>query len=183
MADETPPTSPEQPRRRGPGRRDNARDGYGKYIESEESQERDAKAFRLRAKGATLEEIVIALGYHDRSHVRRSLKKHLDTIVPPAADEYRHIMDAQLDELYRRALAVMDAEHFTISHGQIVYAPGTEFAGQPVPLTDDAPVLQAMDRILKIQARRAALWGLDAPTQQRIQVQNVRVTVDGADDV
>jgi hypothetical protein len=175
------PAEPEPKSRRG--RKDNARDGYGNYAESEEAQTRDAQAFRLRSKGATLDEIAVALGYYDRSHVRRQIKKHLETIVPPAANEYRQIMDAQLDELYRRALAVMDTEHFTVSHGQIVYSPGTEFAGDPVPLTDDSPVLAAMDRILKIQQRRAALWGLDAPAQQRIQVQNVRVTVDGADDV
>jgi len=159
------------------------RDGYGRFNENPDTQDRDAAAFRLRAKGATYDEIAVALGYADRGHVHKQLSRHLASIVPPAAEEYRQIMDAQLDELYRRALAVMDAEHFTVSNGQIVYAPGTEFAGQPVPLEDDAPVLQAMDRMLKIQARRAALWGLDAPTQSRLQVQNVRVTVDGADDV
>jgi hypothetical protein len=32
------------------------------------------------------------------------------------------------------------------------------------------PVLQAIDRLLKIQERRARLLGLDAPTQHRVNV-------------
>lgn len=161
------------------------KDGKGRFIEHPDTPARDAEAFRLRAKGLTYDEIAIAQGYYDKSHVARSIKRHLANTVPPAADEYRNIMDSQLDELYRRGLAVLDAKHYTVSHGQIVYHPDdNEFgAGPRIPLEDDAPVLAAIDRLLKIQARRAALWGLDAPTAQRIQVQNVRVTVDGADDV
>lgn len=164
---------------------DYARDGFGKFIEKPDTQHRDAEAFRLRARGATFEEIAVALGYYNKGAVANALKKHLATIVPPAVEEYRAIMDAQLDELYRRGLAVMDTEHFTVSNGQLIYHPeDNEFGiGPRKPLMDDAPVLSAMDRLLKIQHRRAALWGLDAPSTQRIQVQNVRVTVDGADDV
>jgi len=161
------------------------RDGYGQFTDNPDAQRRDAQAMRLRAKGATYEEISIALGYHDRSHVRSAIKRHLATIIPPAAEELRQTMDDQLDELYRKAVAVLESEHFTVSHGQIIYHPDDDEFGNSgrKPLIDDAPVLSAIDRVLKIQARRAALWGLDAPSQQRIQVQNVRVTVDGADDV
>lgn len=159
------------------------RDGKGKFAEDPEALRRDADAFRMKAKGATYDEIAVALGYYDKSHAHASIKRHIATIVPPAAAEYRQVMDAQLDELMRRAVAVMDSKHFAISHGQIIYEPGTEFGEDGKPLIDDGPVLSAIDRVLKIQQRRAALWGLDAPAQQRIQVQNVRVTVDGADDV
>lgn len=171
-----------------PARDDDAsrpRDGYGKFIEDPAAQQRDADAMRMRAKGATYQEIVVALGYSNRSHVQQAIKRHLAGIVPPAAAELRQTMDDQLDELLRRAVAVMDTTHFAISHGQIIYHPDDDEFGDTgrKPLTDDSPVLAAIDRVLKIQARRAALWGLDAPAQQRIQVQNVRVTVDGADDV
>lgn len=141
---------------------------------------------RLRAKGATFDEIAVALGYANKGHAQVAIKRHLDNIVPPAADEYRRVMDAQLDEMQRRVVAIMDTEHFTVSHGQLVYHPDDDEYdpnGKRKPLLDDAPVLASVDRWLKIQARRAALWGLDAPTQQRLQVQNVRVTVDGAEDV
>jgi hypothetical protein len=38
------------------------------------------------------------------------------------------------------------------------------------PVLDDAPVLAAIDRLLRIQERRARLLGLDAPTRSRIEV-------------
>jgi len=50
-------------------------------------------------------------------------------------------------------------------------------------LEDDAPILAAADRILKVLERRAKLHGLDAPTKVQAQVASVRVTVDGAEDV
>lgn len=37
-----------------------------------------------------------------------------------------------------------------------------------VPLVDDAPMLSAMDRILKVMERRAKLLGLGAPTSIRV---------------
>ncbi|GAA2395473.1 hypothetical protein GCM10010404_61300 [Nonomuraea africana] len=40
--------------------------------------------------------------------------------------------------------------------------------GRGEPLEDDAPVLAAIDRMLKIQERRAKLLGLDIPVKQLV---------------
>jgi hypothetical protein len=161
------------------------RSGKGKFVEDPAAQARDAEALRMRAKGETNSVIAVALGYYDAAAADKAIKRRLAEVKTPAAEEARQLMDLQLDEIFRRAVAVMDSEHFALSGGQIIYHPDdNEFGDGPrTPLRDDAPVLAAIDRVLKIQARRAALWGLDAPTQQRLTVQSVKVTVDGADDV
>ena len=63
----------------------------------------------------------------------------------------------------REAWDVLQRNHVVVSQGRVV-----ELDGVPIP--DDAPVLAAIDRLLKIQERRAKLLGLDAPTQSRVEV-------------
>jgi len=50
--------------------------------------------------------------------------------------------------------------HFKTNGGEIVRDPETGEA-----LVDDAPVLAANDRLLRIQERRAKLLGIEAPQQ------------------
>jgi hypothetical protein len=71
---------------------------------------------------------------------------------------------AKLDALERAAWQVLRARHITVQHGKIV----RDEDGNAV--IDDAPTLNAIDRILKIAERRARLLGLDAPVRSRIEV-------------
>src|SRR3954464_15092967 len=66
--------------------------------------------------------------------------------------------------MYRIAADVVEREHVTVSQGRVVHGDGG------TPVTDDAIVLQALDRMLKIEARRAQLLGLDRPT--KVEVHN-----------
>ena len=50
-----------------------------------------------------------------------------------------------------------------VSQGRLIY-----LGDDPQPLADDAPVLAAVDRLLKIQERRARLLGLDQPTKSTV---------------
>ena len=68
------------------------------------------------------------------------------------------IETAKLDALEQAAWEVLRREHITVQHGKVVRI-------NRKPLVDDAPVLQAIDRLLKIAERRARLRGLDAPTK------------------
>lgn len=136
-------------------------------------------AFQLRARSRTLGEIARQLGYVDASHVRKALKRHIDATVGPAAAEYRREMDAQLDEMQQAAVEVLERRHYTISNGAPVYLG----EGTDQPLEDDGPVLSAIRTILSVQERRAKLWGLDAPTKVQAEVRNVKITIEGADDV
>lgn len=91
---------------------------------------------------------------------------------------------AKLDQLEQAVWRVLRARHITVSQGRIV-GRFTGFAADPetgelardgdgkvIPLLeeieDDAPVLAAADRLVRIAARRATLTGMDAPA--RIEV-------------
>jgi hypothetical protein len=73
------------------------------------------------------------------------------------------IETAKLDALEQAAWEVLRREHIVIQHGRVV-----RLNRKPVP--DDGPVMQAIDRILKISERRARLRGLDAPVRAKVEV-------------
>ena len=81
----------------------------------------------------------------------------------------------RLDRLARAAEEVLEAHHVKVAGGEIVY----DEAGQP--LEDTKPVLEAIDRLLKIQERRARLLGLDAPVKQQITGKVATYRVEGVD--
>lgn len=159
---------------------DQPRAGNGKFIKDLSNLERDAEAMRLRARCRTWSSIADTLGYSNAGHAQQAVKKHAESIIRPAAEDYRREMDNQLDEMQHAAIEVLERRHYTISNGAPVYIGTTE--DEP-PLEDDGPVLQAIATILKVQERRAKLWGLDAPTKVQAEVSNVRITIEGAEDV
>lgn len=150
------------PTRTTPGR-NNAKDGKGRFMRSVQAAQRDAEAARLRSEGHTLQSIVDRLGFHDRAAASRAIAKvYAETVTQPV-EEIRARDLATLDELEARAWEVLRAKHVTVSHGKVVDIDG-------VPLADDAPVLNAIDRVLKVQDRRAKLLGLDAPTRAKVEL-------------
>jgi hypothetical protein len=155
-----------------------ARDSTGTYVRDPDVAERDALAMRMRARGATLREIKEELGYSDTGHVYHQITRAYRQNMAPAVNELRAQMDGQLDEIYAAVLKVLETQHLKVVNGSVVFNPETGGL-----MEDDAPVLAAADRLLKVLERRAKLYGLDAPTKVQAQVENVRVTVDGAEDV
>ncbi|MEV6313375.1 hypothetical protein AB0M10_32900 [Streptomyces sp. NPDC051840] len=143
---------------------DKARGGNGAYIRTLDDAQRDAEAARLRARGHTYQQIADELGWANRGDAHHAVQRALQATVREAGDEVRAIELDRLDTLYRAALAVLEREHYTVSNGRVVSLDG---AG---PLPDDGPVLAAIDRLLKIQERRAKLLGLDAPTKAAISI-------------
>lgn len=150
----------------------------GKWIPSPDAAKRDGQAVEMRAAGRSLREIAEHLGYYDASAVRQAINKRMEQYVAPAVSELRKEQDAQIDELYSAVVEVLEAKHLKVVNGAVVFDPTTGGL-----MEDDAPVLRAADTARQLLARRAALHGLDAPTKVQAQVQNVRVTVDGAEDV
>ena len=59
----------------------------------------------------------------------------------------------------QEALRVLAKEHPVVSWGRLI--PG---------LVDDGPKLQAIDRLLKIERRRAEIMGYDAPKRKELTV-------------
>jgi hypothetical protein len=58
---------------------------------------------------------------------------------------------------------VLEANHITVSQGRVVCVAGPD--GDEVPVPDDAPVLNAIDRIVKIDQEIAKIYGAYAPTR------------------
>lgn len=140
----------------------------GKFIRTLQGAERDAEACRLKSRSLSYRQIAVQLGFSDHTNARRAVERALAaTVVEPAA-ELRQIELMKLDALEQAALAVLERQHVTVSKGEVVRHDGEL-------LIDDGPVLQAIDRLVKIQDRRAKLVGLDAP--QRLEV----ITIDAID--
>lgn len=141
------------------------RDGRGRYIRRDDTAQRDAEAVRLRVEGHTYQHIADQLGYNDRSDARKAVEGALTASIREHADELRQMELIRLDSLWLEAMKVLHAAHVTVSNGKVVTV---EKDGEKVPVPDDAPVLQAIDRLLKIMERRSKLLGLDAPAKVEV---------------
>jgi uncharacterized protein YerC len=168
-----------------------ARNGKGRYERTIETAERDALAAKMRAQGHTYHDIGLELGI-SRSSVLRACERALADVVREPAEDLLKIELQRLDlqlvrlhELETAARVVLQARHITVNNGKVIYHPDTD-----EPMEDDGPVLQAIDRLVKIEAargqnseRRAKLLGLDAAlkvdatvhevTQQDIELQEM----------
>jgi hypothetical protein len=134
----------------------------GRYTRTADTARRDAEAAQLRACGASYQHIADQLNFANRSAARKAVQRALADTVREPAEEVRQIQLAQLDRLTREALKVLERTHIHVSQGRVVKS------DDGVPLEDDAPVLNAIDRLLKIQERRAKLLGLDAPSKVEV---------------
>lgn len=147
----------------------------GRYERTLASAERDAQAARLRAQHWTYQQIADELGYPNRSEAYRAVQRALKAAIREPGEELLALELERLDRLARAAEEVLEAHHVKVAGGEIVY----DEAGQP--LEDTKPVLEAIDRLLKIQERRARLLGLDAPVKQQITGKVATYRVEGVD--
>lgn len=164
-----------------------ARTSQGRYARTPEKAQRDAEAARLFAHGYPDSMIAQRLDYPSAKAVSEGRRKVLKEIVQAPADEIIerevHKLDLELirlEQLERDVRKVLDAEHITISHGKVIVDPRTE-----QPLLDDSPILQAADRLIKIEdarrrnaERRARLLGLDAAVKVDATVHETKQDVE-----
>jgi hypothetical protein len=141
------------------------RDRTGKFVRTLKGAERDREACRLRSRRCSYQEISDQLGYGNASNARRAVQKALESTPRDAAEELIQLELDQLDMMTAAVFEVLEANHYVVSQGRLIHL----HDGAP-PLTDDAPVLTAVDRLLKIQERRAKLLGLDSPTVSKVEV-------------
>jgi hypothetical protein len=136
-----------------------------------EARQHEADALQLRRNGAGYAQIAERLGM-SVSGAYDAVKRALDRTTQEAAPDVRKLELERLDSLLVTALTVLARPHPLVQGGRIVL----DQQGQP--LRDDGPTLAALDRVLKIQERRARLLGLDAPTKLDMKV----MTIDQLDD-
>lgn len=133
---------------------------------------RRTEAVNMRIAGADFETIAEALGYADRAAAHKDITRALEAAAleqAAAVEVHRAEEIRRLEALLVEAWAVLKRDHVTVSHGRIV----VDDDGKPI--LDDGPTLSAIDRILKIQERKAKFLGLDAPQRHEV------VTVDAVD--
>ena len=140
-----------------------ARDGNGRYTRTPDAAGRDAEAVQLRCRGLSYRQIAADLGM-SVSSVHDAVHRALAEIVREDVGQLRALELERLDSMEAAVWQVLERKHLTVSNGRVVYH-------EDEPLEDDAPVLHAVDRLLRIAERRARLLGLDQP---------VRVDVDAA---
>lgn len=155
------------------------RDSRGKIIRSIATAQRDAEACDLRAQGWTYRRIADHFGI-DVHTAYDAVQNTLKATIQEPADTLRTLMRERLDaervrlaELEEAVRAVLEREHVTVSNGQVV-----RLDGHPIP--DDAPILQAADRLMRIdEQRRKAdeserkLLGLDAPSRVSVEAEQL----------
>lgn len=146
------------------------RDGKGRYADSPATAERDAKAADLRSRHFTYQHIADKLGFAHRDGAREAVVRAMQRVVREAADEVRVQELERLDRYARKAEEVLDRAHYAHSAGRLITM--KDEAGESRPVLDDGPVMAALDRLVKIQDRRARLLGLDAPTRVEATVRS-----------
>lgn len=155
--------------------------GNGRYESNLTTAERDAAAARMRAQYATYQQITDELGFSSPGHAHTAVKRALKAAVVDAAEELRAVELERLDGLARAAEEVLRRHHVVVSQGRVVRWGEEEGDKAGLPLEDDGPVLQAIDRLVKISAERRKLLGLDAATKVE-HSGGVRYEVVGLDD-
>jgi transcriptional regulator with XRE-family HTH domain len=159
-----------------------ARSGKGQYVRTPETARRDAQAADLRAKGWTYQKIADQLGYADKRTAYDAIERALKDIIREPGEAVLHFelqrLDAELvrlDDLEVSARKVLTNRHIMVNNGRVILHPETE-----QPMEDDGPVLQAIDRLIKIEdarrrngERRAKLTGIEAAVKVDATVHEV----------
>lgn len=120
--------------------------------------ELDRKVMELKAvHRKTFRQIGQELGI-SKSYAYDSFKRGMHRIDEEIAELgrrylYEHLAECQADRA--AVLDVLNGDHIVVSNGQIVRLDGQ-------PLEDSAPVLAAVDRMLKIRDQEAGYLGLKA---------------------
>lgn len=150
--------------------------------------QRRKRLIEMRLANISFEEIAEELDYASRQAASKDFCRVLEKAISEesaSAEVYREMellrleQELQrLDALYDSVLEVMERQHITVSNGRVVSLKDDDGIETPVP--DDAPVLQAADRLLKIEdarrrngERRAKLLGLDAPQALEVSINDL----------
>jgi hypothetical protein len=125
---------------------------------------RRARVLALRTEQVPYAEIARQLGV-TLSVVKIDYMRGLQQYARDQAEQAHLARDrelAKLDQLEHACWKVLRTRHITVQHGKIV----RDEDGQVVE--DDAPVLNAVDRLVRIAHRRATLLGMDAPARVEV---------------
>lgn len=130
-------------------------------------EQRRSRVLAMRVEQRPYAEIAAAIGVSEdvaRKDYERAVEARRGAL-DAQRDTAVAIETAKLDALEQAAWEVLRREHVVVQHGKVVYL-------KRKPMLDDAPVLAAIDRLVKIAERRSRLRGYDAPT--KVEVDDAR---------
>ncbi|WP_406170314.1 hypothetical protein OIE52_39270 [Streptomyces canus] len=161
---------------------DRHRDDKNRFARRPETAARDAEAAILRGQGFTYPAIAKRLGFADRGNAYHAVQRAIADVIPEPAESILFFelerLDAELErlnDLEEEVRAVLNRRHVTVSNGRVIINPETD-----EPMEDDGFVLQAVDRLLKIEEarrrngeRRAKYTGIEASIKVDATVREV----------
>jgi DNA-binding CsgD family transcriptional regulator len=147
------------------------RNPAGHFTRDPDIARRNRDAADLRRQGWSYRKIAAHFGIDVKTAWNAVNKAYEDIAGEPVKEARTLELDRLDDELVRlndleeAVRVVLNRHHVTVSNGQVVRLDGE-------PILDDAPVLQAADRLIKIEEqrgrnhdRRARLLGLAQPAK------------------
>ncbi|MEU0207359.1 hypothetical protein [Streptomyces canus] len=157
------------------------RNSMGRFTRTMASVRRDAATAEYLADhpGTTYEELAQRFGYAHRSDAKKGIERAKADVARPAITRLIATESEELDALYTEAVAILQRNHVTVSHGKIItwLNPDTQ---EEEPLPDDGPKLQAITVALRVRESYRKLHGLDQPAKQEISG-GVKYEVVGVD--
>lgn len=130
-------------------------------MRTPEHMARDHRAAEMRSQGLSYQQIGDQLGM-SRQAAHKAVQRAIAEIPKDGTQEALALELAKLDRIERYYHQVLGRTHLRVGNtGKIVL----DDKGDPV--LDESPRMQAADGILKTQAQRAKLLGLNAPTVHR----------------
>jgi hypothetical protein len=130
----------------------------------------DLDVWELKQQGLSFQAIADHLGM-SKAAAYRAHERAVSNLPPQGVDAYRAAMYARIATAREAVMDVLNARHITVSNGQIIREDGR-------PIEDDAPVLAAVDRLLKLDDQEAKLRGAYPKTEVNV-TGNVRYEVVG----
>lgn len=136
------------------------------FVETAETHERDAEAFRLRSRRMSYAKIGVALGC-DQATAYRAVQRAIARANRDSLQESKALILEHLDQLAQAAWAVLEADHIVVQNGKVVRMvdPAT---GEARPIKDSMPILQAIDRLIVIEREKIKIYGFYAPKQVQV---------------
>lgn len=138
---------------------------------------KDAQALKLRAEGKTFQQIADIMGEKRPQDARQRVVRALKDIRQEPAEQVIALETARLDLLFEKGMEVLTGLHLAFNQGSAILDPTKEVQlnneGKPILekenfVRDHAPVLAAIDKLVKVMERRSSLLGLDAPKRTEI---------------
>lgn len=172
VPDDTPSPGPQGDPNAHPNDRD--RNSMGRFTRTLASVRRDAAAAEYLADhpGTTYEALKDLFGYAHRSDAKKGIERAKADVARPAITKLIGTESEELDALYTEAVAILQRNHVTVSHGKVITWRNPETLAEE-PLLDDGPKLQAIRVALDIRASYRKLHGLDQPSRLSIDAQQL----------